>query len=122
LCRSASFYPFETIITMTDDELHQRMSRSRLPIDFPVDFQREIWGRIEAAECSGLADRASVLWAGLLGWIARPVPAVALAVLMGVTGGLLAMAVGYRSERPVAEMVYLKSVSPFAAAKLNASR
>ncbi|MFN0129975.1 MAG: hypothetical protein ACKV19_25200 [Verrucomicrobiales bacterium] len=107
---------------MTDDELNQRLRQSRLSIEFPAEFQREIWGRIEAAECATTPHTAAALWGRLLAWIARPVPAVAMALAMGGTGCLLAVVVGHRSQRHVAELVYLKSVSPFAAAELSVSR
>lgn len=107
---------------MTDDELHQRLRQSPLPIEFPVDFQREIWARIEAAGSGTSAYPAVAIWARLLGWIERPVPAVAMAVVMGGTGCLLAVVLEHRSERRMAESAYVKSVSPFAAAKLNSSR
>jgi hypothetical protein len=59
-------------MTMTDDELHQRLRTSRVPIDFPADFQREIWGRIEAAESGTTSSLAEALWARLLAICPNP--------------------------------------------------
>jgi hypothetical protein len=107
---------------MTDDELHHQMRRARPNFDFSPDFQREIWGRIEATENTAPAYRLGSLWAGLLRWLARPVPAVGLAVVMGSAGCLLAVVREPKTDRNVAEAIYLKSVSPFAAAKLSDDR
>jgi hypothetical protein len=107
---------------MTDDELHHQMRRVRPNFDFSPDFQREIWGRIEATENTAPAYRLASLWAGLLRWLARPVPAVGLAVVMGSTGCLLAVVREPKTDRAIAEANYLKSVSPFAAAKLTDDR
>ena len=107
---------------MTDDELHHRMREARPSLTFPPDFQREIWGRIEAAEIGRSTSVVTLLGARLLGWVARPTAAVALAALMGGAGCLAAMMVGRRSAHQLAEMRYLKSVSPFAAANLDPVR
>lgn len=103
---------------MNDDELFQKLRSSRPSCAFPSDFQREIWGRIEAEE--GLTFSASVVerWRSLLGWIAHPVQAIALAVVMGAIGCLLATG-SKRGQNQPAEMMYIKSVSPFAAAKIT---
>ena len=102
---------------MNDDELIQRMRTSRPAISFNADFSREIWGRIEAEERLGFFATFSGPWRSLLGWIARPVPAVALTVTMGVVGCLLATS-NKRPQGQPAEFAYIKSVSPFAAAKI----
>lgn len=107
---------------MTDDELFQRMRQSYLRIDFPSDFQREIWGRIEAADLDSPTRRLSHYWARGLGWLARPVPAIALAVLMGAGGCFLAILAGHRRAPRLAETAYVNSVSPFAVARLEPRR
>ena len=107
---------------MTDDELHHQMRRVRPNFDFSPDFQREIWGRIEAAENTIPACRLASLWTGLLRWLARPIPAVGLAVVMGGAGCLLAMVREPKANQNVAQATYLKSVSPFLAARLNADQ
>ena len=104
---------------MNDDELMQKLRSSRPALSFPDEFQREIWGRIESAERPGFFARAAGRWQSLLDWIARPVPAVALTLATGVLGCLIATT-SNRSPSPPAETVYIKSVSPFAAAKIGA--
>jgi hypothetical protein len=106
---------------MNDEDLHARLRQAHLTIEFPQDFSREIWGRIEAAELTGAQGIANWSnWCGKwLGWLARPVPAVAVAVLMGATGCGLAVLQGHRHVQRLAESAYLKSVSPFAAAHLD---
>ncbi len=103
---------------MNDDELFQKLRNSRPSCVFPADFQREVWGRIEAEERLSFSASVVERWRSLLGWIARPMQAIALAVIMGVTGCLLA-AGSKRQQNQPAERMYIKSVSPFAAAKIT---
>jgi hypothetical protein len=100
---------------MTDDELSQKLRAARPSLAFPADFQREIWGRIEASEL-GTSDP---LFTRLMGWLAQPVPAFALLVFMGGMGCLLGLISQRSGSVALAEQGYVKSVSPFAAAHLS---
>ncbi len=107
---------------MNDEALHDRLRSAHLTIDFPQDFSREIWGRIEAADLAASSHGLASWWTNWLGWLARPVPAVVVAVLMGAAGCGLAVLKGQRQVSHLAESAYLKSVSPFAAAHLGVKR
>jgi len=107
---------------MTDDELDERIRGARARLAFPADFQREIWGRIEATESGASPIWLASLWREWLLRIARPVPAVVLVVLMGGGGYVLARVVGGGNARAGEEWTYVRSVSPFAAARIDAER
>ncbi len=105
---------------MDDERLYEQMHRARPKFAFPPDYQREIWGRVEAAE---LAPRTR-MGAQILDWLARPLPALALLLITGLLGCLLAALPKRRGgskpqEMSAVEMRYVRSVSPFAAAKLD---
>ena len=101
---------------MTDDELLHQLRAAQPAVEFPVQFQRETWSRIEAAELSP-SPRGTGFWGALLHWVARPVPALAAVALMIGGGCLLAVMAGKAHHRQMAEAGYLRSISPFAAAR-----
>ena len=103
---------------MTDDELLHQLRAARPVVDIPAHFQRETWSRIEASELSPAA-RGTGIWGALLQWVARPVPALAAVALMIGGGCLLAVLAGKTNQRQMAEASYLRSISPFAAARLH---
>ena len=105
-------------LTMTDDELLHQLRAARPAVDFPAHFQRETWSRIEAAELSSAAGSPG-FWGTLLQWVARPVPAMAAVAVMIGGGCLLAVLAGKAHHRQMAEAGYLRSISPFAAARLH---
>jgi hypothetical protein len=100
---------------MNDEHFDTQMRLARPRFDFPLDFQREIWGRIAAGELASPWNA----WGGWLSWLARPIPAAALLLMAGVSGCLLAEYAGRRETIAVEETIYVKAVSPFAAAKLG---
>ncbi len=102
---------------MNDDELYHRLRASKPNLPFPAGFQREIWDRIAASEVQNPIARIFSRWPDMIGLIARPIPAVCLAFAMGIAGGLFAVAKGQKDINQLAEARYVKSVSPFEAAK-----
>ena len=102
---------------MNDEHLIRRLKTSNPILAFPPDFEREIWSRVEASERPGASSSFFSAWQNLLAWIARPLPATCMAILMGATGCLFASIYGHRQSRLSAESLYVRSVSPFAAVK-----
>lgn len=104
---------------MTDDDLLHQLRAARPAVAFPAEFQRETWSRIEAAELSA-GSCGPGFWSALLQWVARPLPALAAVAIMIGGGCLLAIMAGKADQRQVAEAGYLRSISPFAAARVHA--
>jgi hypothetical protein len=102
---------------MNDEELYHQLRTSKPNLSFPADFQRKIWDRIATTPRENLIARLLSRWQNVIGLLARPVPAICLALAMGVGGGLLAAVLGQQQTRQLAEARYVKSVSPFEAAK-----
>ena len=97
---------------MNDSELDQLLKASRAPVPPPADFHREVWLRVEAAECAGWNTGASRLLERLLGFFALPSVAVATSVATVVAGAWF----GLKSApaNPPDEVAYMQSISPFA--------
>jgi di/tricarboxylate transporter len=104
---------------MTDDLLHQQLRNARPTVPLPSTFQGDVWGRLEAAEWAREQGSASHILQRCLAWLSRPIPAVALVLLTGSVGCLVAAFANKAEPEKQRETVYIRSVSPFAAAKLS---
>ncbi|MEN9284815.1 MAG: hypothetical protein RLZZ179_2308 [Verrucomicrobiota bacterium] len=96
---------------MTDTELDGLLRQSKLHVEMPPTFQAEVWRRIAMAEEASLWRRVAHWLEMPLGWVAKPLGAVALCALT-VAGGLL-LGGREKSRRPDGRVAYLESVSPF---------
>jgi hypothetical protein len=97
---------------MNDSELDQLLKASRAPVPPPASFQRDVWLRVEAAECAGWNAGAHRLLERLLGFFALPPVAIATSlatVLIGAWFGLKSV-----PANPPDEVAYMQSISPFA--------
>lgn len=97
---------------MNDSELDQLLKSCDTPPTVPVEFARDVWSRIEAAELTGWKPRADRLLARFLGLFALPPVAVATCTAMVALGAWLGLQP--ETSSPSTEVSYIQSVSPFA--------
>ena len=96
---------------MNDTELNEMLHTWKTGADLPSSFQREVWRRIEAADC---AHPTPAWWLeAFLNWVAKPLPATAvcaLALAIGISAGSFA---GGPPDKTAA-VAYADSINPLA--------
>lgn len=101
---------------MNDDQLHQLLRSVELKPEFPPSFQRNVWARIQLEESLSWKVKLQTTFETFFHWMARPVPAMATVALTIALGASLAFTEENRSKHATAQLAYIESVSPFAAA------
>lgn len=98
--------------TSDDSRFDELLRSAEVKVPLPGAFQAEVWRRVAVAQESTLKARCSRVLDSLFGFIAQPVAASAM-VLMMVSAGLW---FGAQGASPVRDpkLAYVQSVSPFA--------
>ncbi len=96
---------------MNDDQLHRVLRDHPAHVHLPKAFNREVWGRIEAADSISVCACAKLLCRRMLSMLARPCFGAAALAACVLAGGWLGLSTVKPS--PEAEALhYVQSIRP----------
>jgi len=103
---------------MNDHELDSLIRQSHPKMELPASFNREVWERVSVASPVSAIGSWREIVDGLLLWIAKPVPAVAVITVMLAAGAGLGGFTVSESSASAQRTAYFASINPLHPAHL----